>query len=81
MEEELKSCTGVLLRADLTGHGHSSHSANYSKKEKYIILPSISRSGNEKLGPSKPKLPRKEKNIQFSYTGCLNAKRDVLNTY
>ena len=24
MENELKSCTGVLLRADLTGHGHSS---------------------------------------------------------
>ena len=24
MEKELKSCTGVLLRADLTGHGHSS---------------------------------------------------------
>ena len=22
MEKELKSCTGVLLRADLTGHGH-----------------------------------------------------------
>ena len=27
MEKELKSCTGVLLRADLTEHGHSSHSA------------------------------------------------------
>ena len=24
MEKELKSCMGVLLRADLTGHGHSS---------------------------------------------------------
>ena len=24
MYKELKSCTGVLLRADLTGHGHSS---------------------------------------------------------
>ena len=24
MEKELKSCTGVLLRADLTGHGHPS---------------------------------------------------------
>ena len=24
MEKELKSCTGVLLRADLTGHSHSS---------------------------------------------------------
>ena len=24
MEKEWKSCTGVLLRADLTGHGHSS---------------------------------------------------------
>ena len=23
MEKELKSCTGILLRADLTGHGHS----------------------------------------------------------
>ena len=22
MEKELKSCTGVLLRADLTGYGH-----------------------------------------------------------
>ena len=27
MEKELKSCTGVLLRADITGHGHSSPSA------------------------------------------------------
>ena len=27
MEKELKSCTGVLLRADLTGHGHPSPSA------------------------------------------------------
>ena len=24
MEKELKSCMGVLLRADITGHGHSS---------------------------------------------------------
>ena len=24
MEKELKSCTGVRLRADLTGHGHPS---------------------------------------------------------
>ena len=27
MEKELKFCMGVLLRADLTGHTHSSHSA------------------------------------------------------
>jgi hypothetical protein len=27
MEKELKSCMGVLLRADLTGHGHPSPSA------------------------------------------------------
>ena len=25
MEKELKSSTGVLLRADLTGHGHPTH--------------------------------------------------------
>ena len=25
MEKELKSCMGVLLRADLTGHGHPTH--------------------------------------------------------
>ena len=31
MEKELKSCTGVLLTADLTGHGHSSHSAKKAR--------------------------------------------------
>ena len=32
MEKELKSCTGVLLRADLTGHGQFSQSANFCQK-------------------------------------------------
>ena len=32
MEKELKSSTGVLLRADLTGHGQFSQSANFCQK-------------------------------------------------
>ena len=32
MEKELKSCTGVLLRADLTGYGQFSQSADFCKK-------------------------------------------------
>ena len=32
MEKELKSCTGVLLRTDHTGHGQFSQSADFCKK-------------------------------------------------
>ena len=32
MEKELKSSTGVLLRADLTGHGQFSQSANFCQE-------------------------------------------------
>ena len=32
MEKELKSCTGVLLRAVLKGHGQFSQSANFCQK-------------------------------------------------
>ena len=32
MEKELTSCTGVLLRADLTGHGQFSQSADFCQK-------------------------------------------------
>ena len=32
MEKVLKSCTGVLLRADLTRHGQFSQSANFCQK-------------------------------------------------
>ena len=32
MEKESKSCTGVLLRADLTGHGQFSQSADFCQK-------------------------------------------------
>ena len=32
MEKELKFCTVVLLRADLTGHGQFSQSANFCQK-------------------------------------------------
>ena len=32
MEKQLKSCTGVLLRADLTGHGQFSQSADFCQK-------------------------------------------------
>ena len=32
----------------------------YCEVQNNIFLPSISRSGNEKLGPSNPKLPKRE---------------------
>jgi len=32
MEKELKSCMGVLLRADLTGHGQFSQLADFCQK-------------------------------------------------
>ena len=32
MEKELKSCTGVLLKADLTGRGQFSQSADVCQK-------------------------------------------------
>ena len=32
MEKEIKSCTGVLLRADLTGHSQFSQSADFCQK-------------------------------------------------
>ena len=32
MEKELNSFTGVLLRADLTGHGQFSQSADFCQK-------------------------------------------------
>jgi hypothetical protein len=31
MEKELNSCTGVLLRAHITGHGHSTLFGTYQK--------------------------------------------------
>ena len=39
MEKESKSCTGVLLRADLTGHGQFSQSANVYQKKGGMAVP------------------------------------------
>ena len=39
MEKELKSCTGVLLKADLTGSGQFSQSANFCKKRVGWLCP------------------------------------------
>ena len=38
MEKELKSCTGVLLRAELTGHVHSRPSANKSGDGRTLLF-------------------------------------------
>ena len=38
MEKELKSCTGVLFRADLTGHSQFSQSANFCQKGKVFFF-------------------------------------------
>ena len=45
-----------------------------------FILPSISRSGNEKLGPSKPKLPRKKNPIFMIYI-CSSDISSVVSKY
>ena len=40
MEKELKSCTVVLLRADLTGHGQFSQSADFCQNgwDGYVLI-------------------------------------------